>query len=95
MKEIITAFPPEPPTEMDFAARERACHEGIPVVLCASGPDGPTFREPEFGTWKFMCPHCRHSHNHGAGEGFRIAHCADPSSPYRDSGYYLMYKEHA
>jgi hypothetical protein len=61
-----------------------------PVVLCErvrSSSDIPT--------WKFWCPFCRSYHVHG-GEpdhngdiGHRVAHCHEPSSPFRNTGYSL------
>ncbi|SHG16032.1 hypothetical protein [Bradyrhizobium erythrophlei] len=45
---------------------------------------------------KFRCPHCRTVHTHGeppdepAVVTGRVAHCHDPRSPWRGSGYRLM-----
>jgi hypothetical protein len=44
----------------------------------------------------FRCPHCRAVHSHSEPEGDqavltgRAAHCYDPRSPWRGSGYRLM-----
>lgn len=44
----------------------------------------------------FRCPHCRAVHSHGEPPGEletvtgRAAHCHDPRSPWRGSGYRLM-----
>jgi hypothetical protein len=43
------------------------------------------------------CPFCRFDHYHGtfgdptgkAGEGHRVAHCIDKSSPFKNTGYIL------
>jgi hypothetical protein len=53
--------------------------------------DAPTLRATPDGDggWRVWCPHCRRDHIHGAGEGHRAAHCADPESPYRLTGYRL------
>lgn len=41
--------------------------------------------------WLIDCPHCGEPHAHGPGEGHRIAHCTNPASPYRRTGYNLAY----
>jgi hypothetical protein len=41
--------------------------------------------------WRVWCRFCVCWHDHGAGEGHRIAHCADPGSPYNREGYNLAY----
>lgn len=35
------------------------------------------------------CPYCAKFHNHGAGEGHRIAHCTEEHSPFKQTGYIL------
>ena len=35
------------------------------------------------------CKHCRRWHGHSLGDGHRVAHCHDRSSPYDDTGYIL------
>lgn len=59
-----------------------------PVFYCEErpNPDGPD-KQP---LWRFYCPHCRYHHVHGAGEGYRVAHCPDRNSPYYSGGYYLL-----
>ena len=57
----------------------------IPVVFCE--PYGKS-------SLRFWCEHCQGWHSHGAGgddggEGHRVAHCHNPKSPYRDTGYIL------
>jgi hypothetical protein len=37
-----------------------------------------------------MCPACKVEHRHGALSGHRIAHCRDPFSPLRDTGYIIV-----
>jgi len=52
----------------------------------------PTLEATIVGTQlEVWCAHCRAHHYHGAGggEGHRGAHCSDPSSPYRATGYYI------
>lgn len=39
--------------------------------------------------WQFYCRYCRRNHLHGEGLGHRQAHCSDPNSPYKLSGYIL------
>lgn len=43
----------------------------------------------EYGCLKVWCEHCDAWHFHGPGDGHRVAHCADPASPYEGSGYIL------
>lgn len=39
----------------------------------------------------FRCTFCRRNHYHGAGAlGHRVAHCTNPQSPYRATGYLLV-----
>lgn len=38
---------------------------------------------------KFRCDYCRAWHVHGKGEGHRVAHCTDRTSPYMATGYVL------
>jgi hypothetical protein len=38
--------------------------------------------------WLVWCRHCRVWHEHGPGEGHRIAHCGQPT-PYTQTGYNL------
>jgi phage terminase large subunit GpA-like protein len=94
-KQLPTAFPPTPPTPSDYAARGQALRQNIPVIVCTTGSDAPYRHQAEFGTWKFKCSHCGESHHHGAGEGFRSANCSDPTSPYHDSGYYVLHADYA
>lgn len=37
----------------------------------------------------FYCPYCLHHHQHGRGNGHRVAHCSSKDSPYQESGYML------
>lgn len=39
--------------------------------------------------WAIWCTYCETHHFHGAAEGHRVAHCTEPSSPYRDGGYFI------
>lgn len=39
--------------------------------------------------WRVWRKHCQEWHYHGPGEGHWEAHCANPNSPYRTSGYNL------
>lgn len=41
------------------------------------------------GRLKFYCDHCRGPHFHGGSEGHRVAHCFNPSSPFKVTGYRL------
>jgi hypothetical protein len=57
-----------------------------PVFLCTRVGNGDY--------WKFWCPFCLKYHHHGGeardGEvGHRAAHCINPNSPLRDTGYIL------
>ena len=91
----MTIFPPKPPTTSNWAARDEALRENIPIIVCTSGPDAPYSHQPEFGTLKFNCPHCLQTHHHGAAEGFRNARCLDAASPYYAHGYYLVHENYA
>lgn len=91
----MTLFPVTLPTASDWVARVEALRENVPVIACTTGPDAPNSRQPEFGTWKFLCPHCGETHHHGSGEGPRAANCNDPTSPYHDGGYYLVHESYA
>jgi hypothetical protein len=53
-------------------------HEHIPVLLAEPTPNG----------WRVWCAYCERYHQHGAGDGFRVAHC-DRETPYVSSGYDL------
>ena len=55
-----------------------------PVIVC---------EKTERGDWRFFCPHCRRHHYHGGGRGHRIAHCVDPRSPLKETGYVLAERE--
>ena len=56
-------------------------YEGRYPVLMAVADD-----EGMLSAW---CPHCQKLHHHGRGEGHRGAHCHDPRSPFKESGYVL------
>ena len=51
----------------------------IPTLLAEPVDDG----------LRVWCIWCRQHHHHGDGYGHRVAHCANPRSPYRDTGYVL------
>lgn len=55
-----------------------------PVIVC---------ERTERGDWRFWCPHCRRFHYHGVARGHRIAHCTDPRSPFKETGYVLAERE--
>src|SRR5699024_1971588 len=38
---------------------------------------------------RVWCEHCNSHHQHGLGNGRRIAHCVTEESPYRETGYIL------
>lgn len=62
------------------AVRRRRKDGNIPILLAITDSDG------HLSAW---CPFCAKMHRHGSGEGHRVAHCADPESPYKKSGYVL------
>lgn len=37
------------------------------------------------------CPHCKKPHWHGMPPGNRVAHCDQPESPYKVTGYVLAF----
>lgn len=55
---------------------------GIPIVQAEPRGDFE-------GGLKVYCDFCKTYHLHGRGEGHREAHCNDPTSPYRKTGYIL------
>jgi len=38
---------------------------------------------------RFWCPYYKKWHNHGKGEGYRIAHCTNPESPLKTHNYII------
>lgn len=53
------------------------------------------FERNQYGHLSVWCPYCKIFHNHGAGEGHRIAHC-NSDSPFKETGYIIkkiVYKE--
>ncbi len=62
-------------------AAEARDHDGTPILLARR-------KEGRLHVW---CDHCRQAHWHGigGGSGHRAAHCLDPASPYRLTGYLL------
>jgi hypothetical protein len=62
--------------------------DNIPVLLAY-----PLSARP--WAWRVWCPYCRCWHEHGALAGPRVAHCTvdehhDMSSPFAETGYYLL-----
>lgn len=62
-------------------ALRRKEYKDTPVLIA--------FRKNEhFIAW---CPYCRAWHRHGAGEGYRCAHCdSRANSPFKKTGYILV-----
>jgi hypothetical protein len=54
-------------------------------------PTLPAYRTRDGSQLVIWCDYCKACHSHGAagGTGHRVAHCWEPSSPYRNGGYYL------
>ena len=42
--------------------------------------------------WRVWCVFCERYHHHAPEPGFRVAHCGDSPSPYRETGYFLRLK---
>ncbi len=42
------------------------------------------------GRWRVWCRFCVRWHYHGKVEGHRVAHCINPDSPYKATGYFLI-----
>lgn len=61
---------------------EKYADEHIPVIECIPRKDFPT-------GLRFYCAFCKRYHNHGEGEGHRIAHCHNSESPFDKTGYIL------
>lgn len=80
--------PPGPPTRPD---------RGVAVASqTAEPPTLDAFRTRDGVCLVIWCRHCRQLHYHGAcgpmtgeGDGHRGAHCIDPGSPYRRTGYFV------
>lgn len=54
----------------------------IPVVK--------VFKTENQKQYTFWCPYCICFHKHGAAAlGHRTAHCTNPNSPFRKTGYFL------
>lgn len=53
--------------------------------------------EKDGNSLRFWCPYCLKYHTHGDangnGEGHRVAHCTEPTSPFKKTGYILAYSE--
>lgn len=41
------------------------------------------------GNYKVWCPYCARWHYHGEVNGWRVAHCNNEKSPFKQTGYYL------
>lgn len=52
---------------------------GIPIISCYINGN----------QYMFYCPYCGKNHGHGIGDGHVLAHCNNPNSPYKESGYIL------
>jgi hypothetical protein len=64
-----------------------------PYFLDLDAPTLPAYEMDVAGitVWWVWCVHCDDWHDHGAGEGHRIAHCRRGDSPYHEHGYNLAY----
>ena len=58
----------------------------IPIIVC-------DLRKNFFGGLQFYCKACKKIHYHGRGEGHRQSHCIVDTSPYLESGYYLILRD--
>lgn len=58
----------------------------LPVLMCR---EVPPRRRGSVASWECWCPFCACYHVHGDGPGHRVAHCNDPASPFRNTGYVL------
>lgn len=47
------------------------------------------FDRNEKGFLSAWCPFCARWHHHGQGEGHKVAHCTEPDSPLKSTGYVL------
>lgn len=65
-----------------------------PHLPAEVNPDSPKGTQ-----WRLPCLHCSSApgrrgvvyHYHAAGEGDRVAHCIFEGSPYRETGYVVVY----
>ena len=53
--------------------------KGLPIIYCKDNGIH----------YYFYCRYCQTIHKHGTGEGHRMSHCYEGSSPYREMGYIL------
>lgn len=68
----------EPPNYEPLVAYDR---EGYPLLAA---------EQDENGALRVWCRYCSTWHRHGRGYGHRVAHCLNPESPYRRTGYILV-----
>lgn len=57
-------------------------HHHIPVL--------EAFPRTDCHGWKVWCAWCRAWHLHGTGLGHRTAHCTIATSPFHQTGYFMM-----
>jgi hypothetical protein len=66
---------------------------GIPVLVAESNGD------PSSTQWRVWCPYEKRYHFHGkvigGGTEHRAAHCTNSSSPFNETGYYIVTRETA
>ena len=72
------------PTKEDTIENEYGI---FPLIYC----DTWELNNGKYGL-KFHCKYCKREHKHGIGHGHRGAHCSNPDSPYRETGYYIVCK---
>ena len=61
------------------------------MIQTAKAPTLDAYRTRDGRQLVIWCDYCRSRHSHGVagGTGHRVAHWGEPSSPYRNGGYYL------
>lgn len=58
----------------------------VPVLLARLHPD-----YADGSMWQVWCPWCKFHHDHGAGDGGRVAHCNnDKGSQFTATGYIIV-----
>jgi hypothetical protein len=60
---------------------EEADSDGYPIL--------PAYIRDGHGYLSVWCRYCKKFHQHGQGDGHRVAHCLSDASPYRTTGYIL------
>jgi hypothetical protein len=67
---------------------DQAEYLGPPTEPVLLAQEGRTFGVA--ACWRVWCPFCVTRHTHSPHEGHRSAHCHEPTSPFKETGYYII-----